>query len=161
MTKEDALKVLAILKAAYPNSYRNITREDASATATVWASQFAQMPARVVMIAVNKWISTNPFPPSINEVKEKIRGLYWECWGMLDEHKTATVGRRMTDDPNEEPVKFGTPLPENVVAQLEEIMAIVEPMRTKSKLEPTLGELLEGFSGYLSGGSRDDMKQLQ
>lgn len=144
MTYEEAMKVLAILKGAYPNSYRGVTTEEAKLTATVWASQFASIPAKVVMIAVNKLISTNTFPPSINEVKERIRSLYWEIWEMLDFHERG----------------FNV-LPEKTVAQLEEIMAIVEPMRTREKLEPTLGELLEGFGGYLSGGSRDDMKQLQ
>lgn len=143
MTYDEAMKVLAILKGAYPNSYRGVTKEEAKLTATVWASQFANMPAKIVMIAVNKLISTSTFPPSINEVKERIRGLYWECWGMLNEHKTYNN------------------LSDKTVAQLQEIMEIVEPMRTQERLEPTLGELLEGFSGYLSGGSRDDTKQLQ
>ena len=144
MTREETIKILAILKAAYPNSYRGMTKDEANGTVAVWAAQFASIPAQVVMIAVNKLISTNTFPPAINEVKEGIRGLYWEAWEMLDFHER---GFKTLDD--------------KTVAQLEEIMEIVEPMRTREKLEPTLGELLEGYSGYLSGGSRDDMKQLK
>ena len=59
MTREEAIKVLAILKAAYPNSYRGMTKEEAHGTVAVWAAQFASMPASVVMIAINKKISKN------------------------------------------------------------------------------------------------------
>jgi len=143
MTRDETIKLLAILKAAYPNSYRGMTKEEANGTVLVWSTQFAKYPANVVMIAVNKLISKNTFPPSINEVKEEIRGLYWEAWGMLNEHKT-----------------HGN-LDDKTVAQLNEIMEICEPMRTRLTIEPTLGELLGGFNGYLSGGSRDETKQLQ
>lgn len=143
MTRDETIKLLAILKAAYPNSYRGMTKEEANGTVLVWSTQFAKYPASVVMIAVNKLISKNTFPPSISEVKEEIRGLYWEAWGMLNEHKTRGH------------------LDEKTIAQLNEIMEICEPMRTRLTIEPTLGELLGGYSGYLSGGSRDETKQLQ
>lgn len=142
MTRDETIKLLAILKAAYPNSYRGMTKDEANGTVNVWATQFASMPAHVVMVAVNKLISTNTFPPSIGEVKEKIRGLYWEVWGMLREHET-----------------YGN-LTAETVAQLEEIMQVVEPMRTRLTIEPTLGELLKGYSGYLSGGSPERLERI-
>lgn len=137
MTREETTKILAILKAAYPNSYRGMTKDEAKGTVAVWAAQFASMPANVVMIAVNKLISTQTFPPSIGEVKEKIRGLYWEAWHMLNANRT-----------------YGN-LDEKTVAQLDEIMRICEPMRTRISIEPTLEELLDSYSGYLEGGSRE------
>ena len=138
MTREESIKVLAILKAAYPNSYRGMTKEEAHGTVAVWAAQFAGVPASVVMIAVNKIISKNTFPPSINEVKDEIRGLYWETWQELDYHKRGFKQ-----------------LPDKTVAALEEIMRIVEPMQSRSTNEPTLIELLEGYSGYLNEGAAD------
>lgn len=134
MTRDETIKILAILKASYPNSYRGMTKDEANGTVAVWATQFAKMPADVVMIAVNKLISTNTFPPSINEVKDKIRNLYWETWGMLNDHK-----------------RYNN-LDEKTVARLERIMEIVEPMRSRMTNEPTLGELLKGFEGYLGEG---------
>lgn len=143
MTRDETIKLLAILKAAYPNSYRGMTKDEANGTVNIWASQFASIPANVVMIAVNKLISTSTFPPSIVEVKQKVRGLYFEAWQMLKENET-----------------YGT-LDEKTVAQLEEIIKIVEPMRTRLTLEPTLGELLQGYNGYLSGGSREELRQIK
>lgn len=143
MTRDETIKILAILKAAYPNSYRGMTKDEANGTVAVWATQFSSMPASVVMIAVNKLISTSTFPPSIGEVKEKIRGLYFEAWQMLKSHE-----------------RYGD-LDGETVAQLEEIIAVCEPMRTRLTIEPTLGELLKGYSGYLSGGNSEGLKQIK
>lgn len=79
MTDKEAVQVLAILKAAYPNSYKGMTKEEAKGTATVWAVQFANIPVEVVLIAVNKLIATSPFPPAICDVKKKFGSIYFEA----------------------------------------------------------------------------------
>lgn len=135
MTKAETAQILAILKAAYPNTFKNLSAEDASATVNVWAAQFANMPVNVVMVAVNKLISTNVFPPTINEVKERIRGLYWEAWEMISLHN-----------------KGLQPLDEKTLATVKAILKAVEPMRTIERVEPTLGELLGGYAQYLTDG---------
>lgn len=129
MTKTEMTQILAILKAAYPNSYKNMTTDDVRATVNVWAAQFANIPATVVMIAVNKLISTNVFPPTITEVKEKMRSLYWEAWEMLDLHK-----------------KGLSVLDKSTLAVMEQIINTVEPMRASGKIEPSLEDLLSGYS---------------
>ena len=83
MTREETIKVLAILKAAYPNAYKGMTREEAQGTVSVWAMQFAAFPVEVVLLAVNKIISSSTFPPAISEVKDKMRGMYWELWSTV------------------------------------------------------------------------------
>lgn len=135
MTKAETAQILAILKAAYPNTFKNLSAEDASATVNVWAAQFANMPVNVVMVAVNKLISTNVFPPTINEVKERIRGLYWEAWEMISLHN-----------------KGLQPLDEKTLTTVKAILKAVEPMRTIERVEPTLGELLGGYAQYLTDG---------
>lgn len=147
MTQKEATQILAILKAAYPNSYKGMTKEEAIGTVNVWATQFINMPASVVMIAVNKLISTNTFPPSIGEVKEKIRGLYWEAWHALDNHRRATEGYTLKSG---EVIKLGEPLDDRTVAQLQEIVRVVEPMRTMQRIEPSLTDLLGGYERYLA-----------
>lgn len=138
MTKAETAQILAILKAAYPNTFKSLTAEDATATVNVWAAQFANMPVSVVMVAVNKLISTNVFPPTITEVKERIRSLYWEAWEMIDQHKK---GLHKLDARTLEAAKA--------------ILKAVEPMRTKQRIEPTLGELLGGYAQYLTDGRKE------
>lgn len=79
MTKKEALFLLATLKAAYPNFYNNTTPEAAAGTVSVWCIQFADMPFEIVMMAVQKIISTNKFPPTISEIKAKISSIHWEA----------------------------------------------------------------------------------
>lgn len=86
MTKKEALQILAILKAAYPSSYNNMTKEEATGTVAVWCMQFTNLPAEIVMVAVHKLISTNKFPPTIAEVKEKIQAIHWEAYDALTDH---------------------------------------------------------------------------
>lgn len=146
MTRTEAIKVLAIMKAAYPNSYRGMTKDEANGTVNIWATQFVNIPVSVVMIAVNKLISTNTFPPSIGEVKEKIRGLYWEAKQELP-YQYGGLYANNTDE-----------IPPQKLALLREIIETVEPMRTQQLIEPSLSDLLDGFNGYLSDG--DDLKRL-
>ena len=95
MTKKEALQILAILKAAYPSSYSGMTKEEASGTVGVWCLQFQDMPVDIVMMAIHKLISTNKFPPSVAEVKEKIKGIHWEAYDMIS---GAGVGMELPEE---------------------------------------------------------------
>lgn len=86
MNKKEALQVLAILKAAYPHSYNGMSKEEALGTVSVWCVQFANISADIVLMAVNKLISSCKFPPSIAEVKSKIEGIHWEAYEVISEN---------------------------------------------------------------------------
>ena len=83
MTREDTIKVMSILKAAYPNFYKNMTRDEAMGAINVWAMQLRDIPCDIVMMAVNKIIATSKWPPAIAEVREKIKDMYYEAVGSL------------------------------------------------------------------------------
>lgn len=136
MTQKEATQILAILKAAYPNSYRGMSKEEAIGTVNVWATQFVDIPVSVVMIAVNKLISTNTFPPSIGEVKEKIRTLYYEALGELPYQHGGLYCNNTQE------------LPPERIALLKEIVRVTEPMRTRIKIEPSLTSLLDGYEKH-------------
>lgn len=81
MNRSEATKILAVLAAAYPTaSIKNATPDEAEGIVTVWAIQFASVPADIVFMAVNKHISTGKFFPSISEVKDKLSALHWEAY---------------------------------------------------------------------------------
>ena len=125
--------MLAVLKANHPASFRNMTAQEAEATVKAWARQFAKYPYGVVMIAVDKIGSTNTFAPSVAEIKDKIRSMYWEAWEMVDYHKR---GMQILD--------------EKTLAAAEEIVKFVGTMRYTQTSEPSLGELLGGYAQYLT-----------
>ena len=133
MTREETIKVLAILKAAYPNSYKNMTKDEANGTVMIWSMQFANTPVELVMVAINKLISKSPFPPAICEVKDKIRGMYWEIWGQLNENK-----------------RFKT-LTDEQVSVLSKMLSAIEHLRNDIlyNSEPSVLELSGGTNNKL------------
>lgn len=80
MTQNEAEKILAVLAAAYPNAYKNMSDEEINGVVAVWAMQFAEMPVDIVFLALNKAISGCKFPPTISEIKQRITVLHWEAY---------------------------------------------------------------------------------
>ena len=72
MTRDETKAILAILKAAYPNFYKDMERVDAKNIVDLWAVMFAEENAQVVTEAVRALMCTLKFPPTIADVKEKI-----------------------------------------------------------------------------------------
>lgn len=133
MTATESLAILAILKAAYPNSYKNVTDEDAASISAIWGAQFAEIPAKIVLIAVNKWIAANPFPPAISELKRKIEGLYYEAWEVLQSDR---ISKKLS--------------PEQI-AELKHIQEVTARLRSRATLEPPLLDLTAQAGNLLPG----------
>lgn len=138
MTKEETLRVLAILKAAYPASYNGMTKREANGTVAVWSMQFNDVPVEVVLMAVQKLISTNKFPPAISEVKAKIGSIHWEAYEMLSSSNLREF------------------LSEETKRKYQRIYDLTKDFKMATASKPTLHQMLEG--GYMlqlgSGGEQ-------
>lgn len=157
MNREEAIKILSLLKAAYPNAYKGMTKTEANGVIGIWELQFREMPYDIVVIALNKAISTSVYPPTISEIKAKIQALYPEAYQMLLDHKNATEGIKFYGD--DEPMYYGTKLDDKTLAYVKRILEITEQYRSKQLMEPSLGELLTGLNDYLAV-TESDKKQL-
>lgn len=75
MTREETIKILAVLRGAYPAFYRDITKQEAEATIALWMSMFEEEPYELVGAAVKAFIAgdSKGFPPAIGQIKERIR----------------------------------------------------------------------------------------
>ena len=126
MNKKEATQVLAILKAAYPNSYKNITADEVQGIVSVWSIQFADMSADIVLMALNKAISTCKYPPSVAEVKEKISSIHWEAYEMMGLYYNY---KSLSDE------KF---------AYYKRIYEETQSYKFSSKAEPSISNMLSG-----------------
>lgn len=97
MIREDAVKVLAIIRTAYTNAYKDMTREDATGIINLWASQFNKVPVYLVVKAVENLVSTSKYPPAISEVWEQIRGFQKEAKNLLEQHNDCLKALENTD----------------------------------------------------------------
>ena len=103
MNKQEAGKILAILKAAYPMAYKDIGNQELLGVVNVWQNQFSDVNAKIVYIALNKCIKTCKFVPTIAEVHEVIKALYWDAYSKLE---FARLGHKDLSDIEVEELKF-------------------------------------------------------
>lgn len=73
MTVKETAKIMAIVKVAYPQYYKDISTEEARQMAMLWQSMLADYPYQIVSNAVKALIATSKFPPTIAEIIEKIQ----------------------------------------------------------------------------------------
>lgn len=77
MDRVDTIKVLAILKAAYPGLYKDTAKKDLDGIVNLWTEMFADEPVELVAAGVKSLIAsdTKGYPPHIGAVKNAIHGL--------------------------------------------------------------------------------------
>lgn len=75
MDRTDVLKIMAVLRGAFPQFYRNITRQEAEDTVSLWEDMFRADEPMIVAAAVKAYIEADEsgFPPSIGQIKAKVR----------------------------------------------------------------------------------------
>ena len=92
MERNDVLKIMAVLRGAYPQFYRGITRVEAEDTVNLWVDMFGNDDPALVAAAVKSVIEGDEkgFPPTIGQVKAKMRLLTGkaetteqEAWNMV------------------------------------------------------------------------------
>ena len=74
MNREETLAIMGVLKAAYPNYYKDMKRDEAEGIVALWTEMFKDDPATVVGLAVKAHIANDKkgFPPHIGAIKDAI-----------------------------------------------------------------------------------------
>lgn len=74
MTRDDVIRMLALLKSAYPAFYAKMSAKDAEAAITLWIEMFSGDDPRVIALAVKHCIETHDgYPPSIAAIKNRAK----------------------------------------------------------------------------------------
>lgn len=179
MNREETKAILAILRAGYPNFYKDMTKEDATNTINLWTTIFADDPAQVVTEAVKSLMCTLKFPPTIADVKEKIAMITqptqmceMEAWQMVKSamsyynaaetfERLPPILRRIVGSPNQ--------LREWAIMEAETVNSVIQSnfMRSykvkaaqekeRAMLPESTRQLIHGISQKLSiGGGKDN-----
>lgn len=72
MTREDTIKILSILKASYPNFYKDMSKKDAETTVNLYTEMFGHNDSNLVATAIKELIQHQSYPPTIADIKNKI-----------------------------------------------------------------------------------------
>lgn len=92
MTENETIKVLSIMKAAYPSAFKGMTREDGLGMIRIWQMQFDSIPVGLVFEAVNRQIGKNTFPPTVAEIKKELKEIRDDAEEQLWMHTSVTGG---------------------------------------------------------------------
>ena len=79
MTKQEAAKLLSLIKLSYPTAYRDIDKETANATVMMWASSFPDVPYGIMEQAFNHFRMVSKFPPTVAEMVEELKHIHYQA----------------------------------------------------------------------------------
>lgn len=75
MTIDETKMILGILKTAYPNFYKEMSKQEMLNVVDLWADMFKNDNSKLVTVAVKELINSFQYPPTIADVKNKMYSL--------------------------------------------------------------------------------------
>ncbi len=79
MNKQEAAKLLSLIKLSYPASYRDLDKTSANATVNMWQLSFSDVPYAIMEQAFNHFRMISKFPPTVADMVEELRHLYYQA----------------------------------------------------------------------------------
>lgn len=76
MNKQEAVKLLALIKVAYPTAYKDMDDASKKATVNMWAGSFPDVPYPIMEQAFNHHRMTAKFPPTVAEMVAELKSIY-------------------------------------------------------------------------------------
>lgn len=92
MNREESIKLLALIKVAYPAAYKDMDNASKQATVNMWQTTFNDVPYPIMEMAFNRFRMVSKFPPTVAEMCEELRHLYYQA--TEDMLVAASMGQR-------------------------------------------------------------------
>lgn len=87
MNRKEAAMLLDLIKLSYPTAYRDMDGEWKKATINMWAMSFPDVPYQIVEQGFNHYRMSHKFPPTVAEMVDELRHIYYEATEMALVHK--------------------------------------------------------------------------
>lgn len=81
MNKQEATQLLALIKVAYPEAYRDMDEASKKATVNMWAMSFPDVPYPIMEQALNHFRMVSKFAPKVAEMVEELRNIHYRAKG--------------------------------------------------------------------------------
>ena len=79
MNKQEAVKLLALIKLSYPTAYRDMDDASKKATVNMWAGSFPEVPYQIMEQAFNHFRMVSKFPPTVAEMVEELKNIHYQA----------------------------------------------------------------------------------
>ncbi len=76
MTREETIKLLALIKVAYPTAYNDMDDTSKKATVNMWQVTFPDVPYTIMEMAFNRFRMASKFPPTVAEICVELKRLH-------------------------------------------------------------------------------------
>ena len=89
MNEKETIQFLALIKLAYPSSFKDIDKDTKLATVAMWQKTFNHTPYQVMEMALDKHRKTSPYEPKVADIIGQLKRLYYEALegALLDRDK--------------------------------------------------------------------------
>lgn len=88
MNKQEATKLLAMIKVAYPTAYRDIDDATTMATVNMWQLSFPDVPYPIMAQAFNQFRMVSKFPPTVAEIVQELKTIHFQATELALVHKS-------------------------------------------------------------------------
>ena len=79
MTKPEAIRLLALIKVAYPTAYKDMDQASKQATVNMWHMSFPDVPFPIMEQAFNHFRMVSKFPPTVAEMVEELKHIHFHA----------------------------------------------------------------------------------
>lgn len=131
MDKKDFARFAMALKTYYPKE----TLLPNQQAMELWYRQIKGIPLQIAEMALQKWVATNKWSPSISELFSMVEKIHWEAYEMVS---TKSL--------------FET-LPEEDRKRFEWIYEVTKPYKMAKLAEPSIRQLMHNYQAKEIGGN--------
>lgn len=79
MTKPEAIRLLALIKVAYPTAYKDMDQASKQATVNMWHMSFPDVPFPIMEQAFNHFRMVSKYPPTVAEMVEELKHIHFHA----------------------------------------------------------------------------------
>lgn len=132
VTREESIKLLALIKVAYPTAYKDMDDATKRATVAMWHSTFQNVQYTIMELAFENFRRYSKFPPTVADMFDEIEKLYSRSLSDLFHAKICgdkelerrcqfVMEQTSAYRGNDRAINYGS-IPENLLAQNEAMM---------------------------------------
>ena len=79
MNREETIKLLALIKVAYPTAFKDMDNASKQATVNMWQTTFSQTPYSIMEMAFNGYRKQSKYAPTVAEMCDELKHLHWQA----------------------------------------------------------------------------------
>ena len=100
MNRTEAAKLLALIKVAYPSTYKDMDEKTKIATVNMWQTTFVTVPYAIMEMAFDHFRRVSKFAPTIADMHEELKTLHFQALEQVmttDSEKVKAVATKIME----------------------------------------------------------------